>query len=138
MATKKFVFKSKPTDAVGNPMKQIAAVKGPNTAMSAVINILTNHVAEVFHAIVDGISEKYAIDKEEMMAVILNHPAYVEITGNPVINDIETLTGEPAPKEVPNPVEGLDEVMGALSSAEPAPVPPVAPKFKIKKAVAKG
>jgi len=132
MAPKKFVFQSKPTDAAGKPMKEIAAIKGPSTAMSAVLNIVSNHIAEVLHAIVDAISEKYAIDKDEMMAAIINHPAYVEITGNPVINDIETLTEEPAPKE-------LDEAMGALSIAEPAPAPASAPapapapKFKIKK-----
>ncbi len=132
MPPKKFVFQSKPTDAAGNPMKEIAPVKGPSTAMSAVLNIFSNHIAEVLHAIVDAISDKYKIDKEEMMAVITNHPAYTEITANPVINDIETL------KEEPKAVEELDEAMGALAIAEPAPVPRAVPKFKIKKAVAKG
>jgi hypothetical protein len=108
----KFIFKAKKVDASGEPIKQIAPIKGPSTAMSAVLNIIANHTAEVFHAVVDAISEKYKIDKDEMMGVIINHPAYTAITTNPVLNDIETLTEEPVP--------------------EPVTVP-VSPKFKIKK-----
>ena len=51
--------------------------KDPPTAMKAVLEIVFKHTAEVFELIVDAISEKYKIDKAEMMDVILKNPAYL-------------------------------------------------------------
>ena len=55
----------------------MSAVKDPQTAMKAVLEIVFKHTADVFELVVDAISEHYKIDKAEMMDVILKNPAYL-------------------------------------------------------------
>jgi len=47
-----------------------------------------NHTAEVFHGVLDGITEHYNIDKAEMMEVIKAHPSYKNIQTPTIINDL--------------------------------------------------
>jgi hypothetical protein len=116
-------FKSEPVTCVGEtePYKPIE-VKDGKTAMHAVMSIFMNHSAEVFNGIVDAISDHYKISKDEMMDVILSHPAYTQIAVNPILNDLFYLRPE-AVKPEPKPKKRY-----VVKKAAPAamPVPPVA------------
>lgn len=122
-------------------------VKDGKTAMHAVMSIFINHSAEVFHGVVDAISDHYKIPKDEMMDVILSHPAYTDIMVNPILNDLfylrpeaaaaqapAAVTAEPKPKKkyvVKNPVAP------SLPEAEGKAEQPLPKKFQPKKVAAK-
>jgi hypothetical protein len=74
-------------------------VKDPRTALQAVLSMTLAHTAEVFEAFTTAISEHYGIDRDEMMGVIQEHPAWTGIQLHPVLKDLGYLPAEPpAPK----------------------------------------
>ncbi len=115
-------FKSEPVTCVGEtePYRPIE-VKDGKTAMHAVMSIFMNHSAEVFHGVVDAISDHYKIPKDEMMDVILSHPAYTQIGVNPILNDLYYLRPEAVKPE---------------SEEKPEPAPKPKKRYVVKKAVA--
>ncbi len=105
MATKKFQFKKteeQPTVLASGEAYQPHEVKDGKTAMAAALHLTLAHTAEVFHGIVDAISEHYKIPKDEMMDVVMAHPAYTGITVSPVLTDLGYFAPAPAP-EAPKP-----------------------------------
>ena len=101
-----------------NPVK----VTDGASALSALLAITMNHTAEVFHGVLDGITEHYKIDKAEMMEVIKAHPSYKNIQTPTIINDLCYF--DPA------------VVAAATTTVSPAPAtaPPKPKAFKIRKA----
>lgn len=145
-------FKTEPVTRVGEsePYRPLA-VKDGKTAMHAALSIILNHTAEVFHGVVDAISDHYKISKDEMMDVILSHPAYTSITTNPVINDLGYMQPEPEAKPkskkkfvIKNPpnaeapaVAAVTEELGAMAiDEESKPQPQPQKKFQPKKVAA--
>lgn len=120
-----FTFKSEPVTCIGEtePYKPIE-VKDGKTAMHAVMSIFMNHTAEVFHGVVDAISDHYKISKDEMMDVILSHPAYTQIAVNPILNDLHYLRPEAKGPVAPQPKPKRKYVVKAAvaSPSEPEPV----------------
>ena len=140
-APKKFVFKAKPAMMNGEPYVA-TPVNDKKDALKAVLSIVMAHTADVFHGIVDAISDHYKIDKDEMMDVIMSHPAYNSIICSPVLNDLGYLSkpDEPAPAPVPKKsttkkVGSKPQVEPVPTSTEPAPAEPapVKKRFIIKK-----
>jgi len=116
------------------------AIKGPKDAMLATLDIVLAHTADVFHAVVEAISEKYGLDKEEMFEAIRTHPAYCSIEMHPSVRDLDYQLAEEAPAAAaPQPVDELERMMQNVSVSAPQFNAGVAPvqkkKFKIKRAV---
>ncbi len=63
-------------------------VKDGRSALAAVLHMTLAHTADVFHAVLDAVSDHYKISKDEMMDVVLKHPAYTEVTLSPTLNDL--------------------------------------------------
>jgi hypothetical protein len=122
MSAPKLKFQSRQVELGGvvyNPVK----VTDGASALSALLAITMNHTAEVFHSVLDGISEHYKIDKAEMMEVIMAHPSYKNIQTPTIINDLCYF--DPA----------VVAVATAAATSAPAPTAPAKPKaFKIRKA----
>jgi len=117
MSAKKFQFKK--AEAEGTVLASGEAyaphdVKDGKTALAAVLHLTLNHTADVFHGIVDAISEHYKIPKDEMMDVVMAHPAYTAITLSPMLADLGYF---------------------AQPKAESKPEPKPKKKFVVKKAV---
>jgi hypothetical protein len=100
-STKSFAFKKKAKLANGTSVPALKPVEGPKEAMKAVMAITLNHTAEVLMAVVEAIADTYTLDKEEMMAAIVEHPAYKAVTLDPVLNDMGFLTETAHPTTVP-------------------------------------
>jgi len=105
-------FEIKRTAPIENDAAPFVPVKDAPTAMNAVLTVVMQHTSDVFQNILTAISEHYKIDREEMLNVIVNHPAYKNIEKHDVIRD-----------------------MGYLPSPEEEP-PVVKKKFKVKKPAA--
>lgn len=73
-------------------------VKDGKAALSAVLHMTLAHTADVFHGILDAVSDHYKISKDEMMDVVMNHPAYKGVTLSPVLNDLGYFPETPAVK----------------------------------------
>lgn len=115
MPPKKFVIKRTEPMRVEEEVFPFTPVKDGPTAMHAVLSILLQHTSDVFHAVVEAVSDHYKIDKEEMMDAVLSHPAYKKQKDNVVFIDMGYL-----PKK--------DEL------TEPPIEEPVKPKkFKVKR-----
>jgi hypothetical protein len=100
MASKKFQFKKaeeQPTVLASGETYQPHEVKDGKAALAAVLHLMMAHTADVFHGIVDAISDHYKIPKDEMMEVVMAHPAYTEIIANPVLTDLGYFAQAPAP-----------------------------------------
>ena len=63
-------------------------VKDGRSAMTACLHIILKHTADVFEGIVDIVSEKYGIEKDEMMAVVMDHPRFKDMSANPIVQDL--------------------------------------------------
>jgi len=117
------------------------AIKGPKDAILATLDIVLAHTADVFHAVVDAISEKYGLDKEEMFEAIRTHPSYSSIEMHPSVRDLGYQLAEEAqaPAQAPQAADELVQIMQNVSLSAPQFNPGVAPaqkkKFKIKRAV---
>lgn len=92
---------------------QPTPVKDGKTAMTACLHIILKHTADVFEGIVGIVSEKYGIDKDEMMSVVMDHPRFKDMSSNPVVED-------------------LGYIMDTREAAE-APAAPTAPVTEEKK-----
>lgn len=79
-------------------MEFTAEITSANEGLKATLDVLFKHTADVFMSIVDVISEKYKIDKQEMLDVIKNHPKYTGMELNPVLKSLE-----PPPKPSKKP-----------------------------------
>lgn len=90
MASKKFQFKTpaEPTVVASGETYTPHEVKDGKTALAAVLHMTLAHTADVFHGILDAVSDHYKISKDEMMDVVLNHPSYKAITMSPALNDL--------------------------------------------------
>ncbi len=58
------------------------------TAMRACLHMILKHTADMFEGLVDVVAEKYKLDKEEMMNVIIDHPRFKEMSVDPVMLDL--------------------------------------------------
>jgi len=104
MPAKKFVIKRTEPMRVEEEVFPFTPVKDGPTAMHAVLSILLQHTSDVFHAVVEAVSDHYKIDKEEMMNAVLNHPVYKNQRENPVFIDMGYLPNKdstPPPPEKP-------------------------------------
>lgn len=104
----KFTFKSETTTLASGEEFKPAPVTDGKAAMSALLSITLKHTADVLHGVLDAVSEHYKIPKDEIMDVVLQHPAYKEITLDPVLSDLGFLrTAEPVaePQANPKPVK---------------------------------
>ncbi len=63
-------------------------VKNGKTAMTACLHMILKHTADVFEGIMEIVSEKYGIDKDEMMDVVMDHPRFKDMSSNPVVEDL--------------------------------------------------
>lgn len=63
-------------------------IKDGKAAMTACLHMILKHTADVFEGIVDIVSEKYGIDKEEMMTVVMDHPRFKDMSANPIVEDL--------------------------------------------------
>jgi len=110
------------------------------SGMQAALTILFSHTADVFEGVVEAIADKYKLDKEEMISVIVAHPAFTKIKLHPILQE---LGPEHSPEHSPEPfkpsVKAVKKTV-VKPSVEPLPEPlsePVKPKkFKISKATA--
>ena len=129
---KKFQFVKKPATVNGEPYVP-TPVKDKKDAMNALLCVVLNHTAEVFHGIVDAISDHYKIDKDEMMDIVTGHPAYTSIVLSPVLNDLGYLS-KPEESVAPKPKKSTTKKV-VSKAPEPAPAPAAEPKkkFVIKK-----
>ena len=120
---KKFAFKAKPTTLVSGATYEPVEVKDGKAAVHALLAMTLAHTAEVFHGILDAVADQYKIDKEQMMDVVLAHPAYTSIRTSEILNSLgyfdRPATTPPAPEA-------------------PVAAPAAAPKkkFKVKKPAA--
>jgi hypothetical protein len=121
MAAKKFTFKREKVMCDGAPLEP-QPVKDTRTALQAVLSMTLAHTAEVFEAFTTAVSEHYGIDRDEMMGVIQEHPAWTGIQLHPVLKDLGYL---PA-------AEPLVSVEPAAPAAEPPAPKPKKKKFIIK------
>ena len=116
MATKKFTIRR------SAPVPAAPKVKGPSSALAAVLTMTFAHTAEVFEVFATAVSEHYGINREEMFGVIRAHPSWEAIQLHPALKDLGYLPSDaPAaepPSEAPVP-----------AAAEPAPAA-AAPKKK--------
>ena len=104
MPAKKFIIKRTEPMRVEEEVFPFTPVKDGPTAMHAVLAILLEHTSDVFHAVVEAISDHYKIDKEEMMDAVLNHPVYKKQKDNFVFIDMGYLPNKdttPPPPEKP-------------------------------------
>lgn len=69
-------------------MYQRHEVKDGKTALATVLHMTLAHTADVFHAVLDAVSDHYKISKDEMMDVVLQHPSYTGVVLSPVIVDL--------------------------------------------------
>lgn len=128
VAVKRFAFKKKGTFANGDPVmpEDVAPVKAPVDATKAVLAIVLNHTAEVFHGVVDAICEHYSLSKEEVMGVVVAHPKFTEVIAHPVLNDMGFLTKEEvsaplsAPPPPKKPFKIVKKVKAPSGAAEPS------------------
>ena len=113
MPPKKFIIKRTEPMRVEEEVFPFTPVKDGPTAMNAVLSILLQHTSEVFHAVVEAVSDHYKIDKEEMMDAVLKHPAYKKQKDNHVFIDMGYLPNN-------------------ISAEEPVKEPVKPKKFKVK------
>lgn len=79
-------------------------VKDGKTALAAVLHMTLAHTADVFHAVLDAVSDHYKISKDEMMDVVLQHPSYTGVVLSPVLTDLGYFAspgGETKPPQKP-------------------------------------
>ena len=127
MSAPKLKFQSRQVELDGVIYKPVKVTNGAS-ALSALLAITMNHTAEVFHGVLDGITEHYKIDKAEMMEVIKAHPSYKNIETPTIINDLcyfdPAVVAAAAPTVVsPTPAP----ISTVVSPTKPRP-------FKIRKA----
>jgi len=126
MSAPKLKFQSRQVETDGviyNPVK----VTDGASALSALLAITMNHTAEVFHGVLDGITEHYNIDKAEMMEVIKAHPSYKNIQTPAIINDLCYF--EPAVVAAATTADAVTVSPAHAATAHPKPK-----AFKIRKA----
>ena len=121
-------FKKEETTLVNGEEFKAVPVKDGTSAMHAVLAMTLKHTADVFHAVLDAVADHYKISKDEMMDVVLAHPAYKGVVLDPVISDLGFLRQADAPvsappAEAPKPKAKKFVVKKALSGAAPAPIP---------------
>ena len=122
-STAKPTFKKEEATLVSGEAFKAVPVKDGASAIHAVLAMTLKHTADVFHAVLDAVADHYKISKDEMMDVVLAHPAYTGVVLDPVISDLGFL--RPA-----------DEVPKATAPAAAAEAPkPKAKKFVVKKAI---
>lgn len=101
-STSKPKFKRETATLVSGEEFKPASVTDGKTAIHALLAITLKHTADVLHGVLDAVSEHYKIPKDEIMDVVLQHPAYKGIVLDPIISDLGFLrTEEQAPKPEP-------------------------------------
>jgi hypothetical protein len=96
---RKFAFKAAPVETTEGSYQPLQVKDGP-TAIHALLAITLAHTADVFEGIVDAIHDHYKIDKEEMMRVVVAHPAYTSIQTSKILNDLGYFSAaKPEPKK---------------------------------------
>ena len=128
MATKKFTIRRSPAPE-GAPK-----VKGPSSALAAVLTMTFAHTAEVFEVFATAVSEHYGIDREEMFGVIRAHPSWEAIQLHPALKDLGYLPSDAPAAEPPSeaPVPAAAEPAPA-AAAPAASLSPKKKTFIIKK-----
>jgi hypothetical protein len=119
MASKKFQFKKteeQPAVLASGETYQPHEVKDGKAALAVVLHLTLAHTADVFHGIVNAISEHYKIPKDEMMDVVMAHPAYTGVIQNPVLTDLGYFASAP---EAPKPKKKFVVKKAAAAPAEP-------------------
>ena len=102
----KFAFKRETATLASGEEFKPAPVADGKTAMHALLSLTLKHTADVLHGVLDAVSEHYKIPKDEIMDVVLQHPAYKEITLDPVLSDLGFLrTAEPVAEAAAPPQE---------------------------------
>jgi hypothetical protein len=98
-SNRKFAFKRETATLASGEEFKAAPVADGKTAMHAILSITLKHTADVLHGVLDAVADHYKIPKNEIMDVVLQHPAYKEITLDPVLSDLGFLREEPVAKE---------------------------------------
>jgi len=63
-------------------------IKTNRDAYGACLSIVLKHVADFHYTILEILSEKYAIDIDEMVSVLQSHPKYKGVVEQPVISSL--------------------------------------------------
>ena len=133
-------------------------VTDAKSGMQAALTILFSHTADVFQGIVEAIADKYKLDKEEMISVIVAHPAFTEIKLHPILQELgpepsalehvpvkkamKKVVVKPSPEPAPSVEASVEALAEPTPSVEalPEPTPSVeavkSKKFKVKKIAA--
>jgi len=121
---------------VSAPVESVHGVYKPSpvvdakSGLHAALHMVMKHTADMFVTIVDVLSEKYSLDKEEMFGVILEHPKYKDMYVNPVLLDLGYINSETkaepeakAEEPEPKPTEAESKPEPEAKAEEPAEKP---------------
>ncbi len=122
-------FKKEEATLVSGEEFKAVPVKDGASAMHAVLAMTLKHTADVFHAVLDAVADHYKISKDEMMDVVLAHPAYKGAVLDPVISDLGFLRQADAPVAAPaaDAPKPKAKKFVVKKPAAPSAAPPPAP-----------
>jgi hypothetical protein len=134
-------------------------VKDARSGFKAALHIVLKHTADIFEAVVGIVAEKYELDQEEMLSMIVSHPKWSQLQMNPVLHDLgyglapaaaveapveapvapqepkKRVWSEEAKKKAAEKRAAAKAAKTAAAAAAPAPVPAPAPAEEPKKIV---